>query len=891
MRALAVLAALSATGALAGEWVDDCGLQPPGSVPLVPLAPRRGERAVRADESPLVTRVATSHARRLGSPTGGLTGRGALAGKTIYLSPGHGFTWTDLGAAGFDWRTQRPTTNAIVEDLVSIETLDQFLLPLLVGAGAQVFSVREADLNPNLIIVDNGEPGYAEVGSASFEDSTLPAWGRPSFPMDGDTQPFALGTNRLMTTTSAVTATASWTASLPEDGYYDVALSWTAFTARVTDAHFSVRHAGGESHFHVNQQRQGGTWVWLGRYFFRANAPAVVTAMNDSATVGGNVSLDAVRFGGGLGLIQRTGQASGVSGRPRAEESARYHAQFAGAPPSVYAPTANTPGDDRTNDVGTRSRFAAWLHAPGEDAVYLAWHTNAFNASAVGTTTYVYGPNPPDGTYTFTGVAGSDRLAHFVHTELVADLKATSGWNRPTWQDRGVDSAYFGELNPANNSETPAILVEVAFHDAAADAAQLKEPAFRYLATRAMTQGIIKYFAEKDGVPVKLPPEPPERLVAVNQGTGMAMVTWSPGATDAEGVRGQAAISFRVYASADGLSWDDGVAISGTSASFSIPADRPRYFRVTGLNDGGESFPSSIVGVRAPVPGTPLVLVVNAFDRLEAATSPFETFAAHFDLGTVLRQPLQRMNDGSYVRVHGEALDANQVGFDSAEAEAVTAGVVSLEAYSLIDWFTGRGHALGAGPSDPERAALAASRQAGRPVFFSGVADSATQALFGATTASGTGSRAIDGLGPLLGLTALPLDDGQQGTYDVSLSPPSVDPAAGAVQLAAYDSSAGAAVGIEGEAVDFGFPFETLTRRADRVEVMHRVLAFLTPDAGIDAGSAPADAGPAVSVVGYVGCSSSPGLLGALGALLLVFRREVLFAMLMSRRRTIRSTR
>ncbi|MBI5607373.1 MAG: hypothetical protein HY902_00675 [Deltaproteobacteria bacterium] len=40
---------------------------------------------------------------------------GGLSGKTIYLSPGHGFTWTlSLGA----WATLRGYTNGLVEDLL-----------------------------------------------------------------------------------------------------------------------------------------------------------------------------------------------------------------------------------------------------------------------------------------------------------------------------------------------------------------------------------------------------------------------------------------------------------------------------------------------------------------------------------------------------------------------------------------------------------------------------------------------------------------------------------------------------------------------------------------------------------------------------------------------------
>ena len=76
-------------------------------------------------------------------------------------------------------------------------------------------------------------------------------------------------------------------------------------------------------------------------------------------------------------------------------------------------------------------------------------------------------------------------LAQAVSQELSSDLKAE--WD-PNWKIRGVHSAYFGELSPTSNPEMPAILMEMAFHDHAVDAEQLKQPAFRYLAARAITR-------------------------------------------------------------------------------------------------------------------------------------------------------------------------------------------------------------------------------------------------------------------------------------------------------------------------------------------------------------------------------------------------------------------
>lgn len=839
MRPLAVALLLVSSLAAAQEsWVEDCGLQPPGSVPFVPLPLKDWEPQLTADSPPLVRLDRPEH-RIGGTPAATVRGVGALANKVVYLSPGHGFTWDSANAA---WRTQRGTTNAVVEDLVSIETLSQYLMPMLLNAGARVVPVRELDLNTNLVIVDNGEAGYAESGPG-FTTSTLMGWGRPALPMSGAALPFSLGTNRLLASAATVTASATYTANIPADGYYDVQVSYTAFSARVTDAHYVVRHAGGETSFRVNQQRHGGTWVQLGRFYFRRGGPAQVVVQNDSSNaVGSNISLDAVKFGGGNGLVDR---GAGVSGRPRFEESARYHAQWAGAPTSVWAPSSNTPDADRNNDISTRSRFSAWVHEPGEDAVYVAWHTNA--GGGRGTETYVYGTNPPDGTMQFSGVDGGVQLANAIHDELINDFRQDAGLNQPTWGNRRVRSAYFGEINPSNNGEMPSTLVELAFHDSVADAAFLREPTFRYHAARAIAQGIIRYFAQKDGVAVVFPPEPPTQVSVVAQGGGAAQLKWRASSTDGQGVRGQQATGYRVYSSPDGLAWDDGVTATGTSASVAASATAARYYRVTATNAGGESFPSAVVGVRAAAPGRPRALVVNGFDRLEAATGKTETFPSRYALGNVLRVFIERMNDGSAARLTGQALDANDVGFDTAETDAAVAGDVPLAPYELLAWFVGRGKQGGAGLTSAEQGVITSFRNRNAPVFFTGApsADAAfVSARFSGTLGAAAGGSSFDTAGPFAGLTGLVLDDGTAGSFDTGATL-AVSPAGAAVQLASYGST-GAAVGVPAQTVFFGFPFETVVGQPVRVELMRRVLGFLLPGATFpDAGvvTPPVDAG------------------------------------------------
>lgn len=185
------------------------------------------------------------------------------------------------------------------------------------------------------------------------------------------------------------------------------------------------------------------------------------------------------------------------------------------------------------------------------------------------------------------------------------------------------------------------------------------------------------------------------------------------------------------------------------------------------------------------------------------------------------------MNDGSLVRLHGEALDLSLVAFDSADSDAFAAGEVSLAGYRLIDWAAGRGHPQGAAPSTVEQGLLAPFHRA-RPILFSGTALGSASFLLdvlSASLSSSAGSRFVLGAEVLTGL-ATELDDGTGGSSGVGL-PPAIAPLGAAVSLASYDTKAPAAVGVAGQSVFLAFPFEGLTGRAERAEVMRRVLAFL----------------------------------------------------------------
>ena len=86
--------------------------------------------------------------------------------------------------------------------------------------------------------------------------------------------------------------TASWSASLPAAGTYQVFARWTQHPNRATDAKYTVNHAGGATTVTVNQEAGGGTWSSLGSFGFNAGAASV--SVTDQAN--GYVIADAVMF-------------------------------------------------------------------------------------------------------------------------------------------------------------------------------------------------------------------------------------------------------------------------------------------------------------------------------------------------------------------------------------------------------------------------------------------------------------------------------------------------------------------------------------------------------------------------------------------------------------------
>lgn len=732
--------------------------------------------------------------------------KGALAGASIFLSPGHGWLWDGERKR---WSTQRGLSHGVIEDHSNAEAVMQFLVPYLENAGATVYTARERCMNTNEVILRPGDVGV-KAGDA---------WDLAYVPGSSG------GSQLHASSNEAGGSLVEYTPEIPEDGFYAVYTWYTPVPGGKTNeaAQYVIRHSGGETLWIQNQNHDHSTWKYLGTYYFEAGGNGAVTVENNATGEGTTTVAGAVRFGGGMGSVILGGA---TSGKPRWEESALYHVQYMG-----YTPHQDT---RRFNSVSAMPMWAEWESEPHEmgKSIYVSWHTNASGNNARGMSTFIYGPNSWGALTDFTGFPGGRELAIVVHDKV---MKFIDPHFEPGWRDIGVICRWLGETNPRNNSKMPAALFEYGFHDQPDDAAMILDPQFRRSAARATTHGIIQFYAEHmDGFDISTtPPETPVALAAVVK-DGKAHLSWqAPPDSSTNPIAGDAAVSYRVYTSRNGKGFDNGRDVEGMTAELELPSDgSPLFVRVSAVNEGGESWPGETLAVGGD--GSRGLLIVNGFDRLDSGLNLNENGNQ--------RGFLHKMNTFDYAIQHANAAAAAGWTIDSASNEALADGSVRLDDYDVVLWILGqeKGETVTA---SPEHDLVEAYLNSGGRLFVSGselVNEAAEKRFLGAILPAGSqvgadsGSRTITGAEdtPFAGLS-FTLDDGTGRTYPVQA--PDVLP--GEAAFVYTDGSAGAGIAMEGKLVYLGFPFEAINEEAQRAELMARALRYLA-GGGDDAASA-----------------------------------------------------
>ena len=753
---------------------------------------------------------------------------GALSGKTLFVSAGHGWVYS-TSASG--WVTQRGITQGMREDDSNAEIVSYFLIPYLQNAGGMVLSVRERDRQENMVIIDDADGTAYEAQDGIYEEhgsweknttDTYGGYGRISYPIERNVNPLKNG--RFRSAAASSDTWARWTANIPEDGFYHVYVSYRRIDGNTDAAVYTVRHAGGSTNVTVNQQHHGNTWIDLGRFYFRQGLSRESGSVTLSGT-SGNLIADAVRFGGGTGLIKR---GTSTSGKPRWEEAATHNIQFMGG---VSGETYGVSSNDRDDDVRARSRWAAWENEPSDDSLYIAFHSNAPCDTCDpneydGLSTYTYNNNPAE---------GSEDLAEFVHKRILNSVKSLFD-NTYKQIGNGLLSGDYGEINPTCNNEMPSIIVELAFHTSPVDSARLKNPKYRDIASRAAYQGIVQYFAEKDGTEAVFLPGSPQNLRTKVNENGSVTLFWDAPESDSPNYyKGHPATGYYVQTSTDGNAFDDGTDVGNVlqfTGNFEL--DKPVYFRVVAYNAGGVSFPSA-VATAVPAEHGSQILLVDGFERIDNHMARY-----HAGDSENHRYILEYINSFDYAKYYAPLF--SELGYSLDFTQRTNVAGMDLSNYDMVVWFLGEQSTADGTFNADEQEKIAEFIENGGALFVSGAeigwdldrkGDAADKAFFNDTlnakyVSDESGLYTFFGVDDFSAISGN-YDDGTyiyQAEYADVLAP--FDENTGKTVLF-YDEAQTLSAGVltnSGEKKVFvlGFPFETILEKDSKINLVQYVL-------------------------------------------------------------------
>lgn len=795
-----------------------------------------------------------------------------------------------------EWGWQRPRLFCTTEDLFTQSFVLPYVIPMLENAGAIVYTPRERDTQKNEIIVDNDTPNaslYLEVGSKKAHWATAPIKGfaqKKAIYRDGE-NPFTDGTCRFIPTErkkkNKDQAFAEWVPTLPAKGEYAVYVSYRTLPNSVSDAKYLVFHNGGVTEFKVNQKIGGGTWVYLGTFEFdKGNNDYGMVVLSNESSEHGVVCADAVRFGGGMGNIERGGKTSGL---PRYLEGARYSAQWAGMPYEVYAGRKGE--NDYADDINTRSNTINYLSGgsvynpqqPGLGIpleMTMALHSDAgcsktdelIGSLGIYTTDFNNGKLN-------TGIDryASRDLADILLTQIQKDIY--SSYNL-SWTRRSMWNRNYSETRlPA----TPSTIIELLSHQNFADMQLGHDPNFKFTVGRAIYKGILQFVAGQHDKEYVVQPLPVSNFaIRFGKKKNTLELSWK-GENDPQEPTAQPR-EYIVYTRIGYGGFDNGTLVSKTSHTVKIEPGLVYSFKVTAVNRGGESFPSEILSAYKAKRERERVLIINGFDRV-SGPAVINTFdKAGFDLeqdpgvpylsnisfsgaqigfdraqagkegegslgysGSELEGMKIAGNTFDYPFIHGKAIQAaGKYSFVSCSDEAVENGTVTLEDYPVVDYI------LGMEKEDPVHKVyyktfssamqriITSYCQSGGNLFVSGAyvgSDmSGTQGnreftekilKYGyQSSMTDKSSNRINGLGRTITTPRVP----NETSYAVP-APDCIVPVDTAFPVFTYvpgNQSAGIAYKGNYRTFVLGFPFESIQSEADRATIMAGILGFFT---------------------------------------------------------------
>lgn len=784
------------------------------------------------------------------------------------------------------WRWQRPKLFGTTEDLYTQTIVVPYLIPMLEKAGAIVFTPRERDWQKEEVIVDNdgSKSYYIEATKGDkWRTTAEPGFAYHTGTYTDGENPFIAGSARMVKTTTSKSkySLATYQPRFQKAGRYAVYVSYQTFENSVKDALYTVWHKGERTQFRVNQQMGGGTWVYLGTFDFDAGYSEFnrVTISNQSDEKG-IVTTDAVRFGGGMGNIERDGETSKM---PRALEGARYWAQWAGMPYQIYSGREGT--NDYADDINVRSMMTNLL---GGGSCYmptlagrgvpielaLAIHSDAGYAKdgqgligslSICTTKFNNGKLNAG----ISRMASRD-FADALLSNQTLDLKYKYGqWHRRELFDRNYSETRLPEV--------PSAILETMSHQNFPDMRYGQDPNFRFTLARSIYKTILRYVNDQHGRPFIVSPLAPNHFRIALKGN-VARLNWEA-VNDPQEATAKPT-GYIVYTAVGKADFDNGIYVrSKTEHEVEMEPGLVYHFKVAAVNRGGESFTTEVLSACYEPKATKTVLIVNGFHRLSSPAIRNTESEQGFDLnedpgvtygptfgwsgrqvnysraemgiengglgstGDELAGMLIAGNDFNYVTTHAQAIaTAKRYNIVSCSSEAVEKGEVNLTDYDAVDLLLGLERNDGHSVKEYKTFSTAMQKALERYANHSGAMlvsgayigtdmSSAEERQFLKTTLkSSWGGRAqttdgmVKGLGTEMAYWKALNEEHYAATSADILQP--VKPAYTAMQ---YADGYGAAVAYQGSSKLFvmGFPFECIKGEQKQATIMRGIMNFL----------------------------------------------------------------
>lgn len=650
--------------------------------------------------------------------------KSGLAGKNIALWNSHGWYYENTLDR---WEWQRARCFTTVEDMWTFE-FTALISDMLENAGASTLIPRERDVQTERVIVDNDNSKgslICEEQGDGWQTARDPGFSHKyPFYVEGENR-FKMGTARYITSSNKATASVIYNPKLNIQGEYAVYVTYQSSKNSAPDAHYAVTHSGGTTHFSVNQTMGGGTWIYLGTFHFNQGDSGYVTLDNSSASEGKIISADAVKFGGGYGVIARGSNRDlkrlvslrdqkgfdldpelyrDFTGRkPAYQLASRYYQQASGMPDTlVYSLNREPSKDSYSNRGAAAAEWAAreaakadykddyqsrgeWVNylmgAPNgptdhEDAeglnipidLTMGFHTDAGitpNDSIIGSlmiyNTSYHFDQFPNGQSRWT----SRDFADITQTQVVNDLREKF---EPKWTRRGLwNSAYSEAWRP----KTPTILSEFMSHQNFADIYLAMDPEVKFTVARAYYKGMLKYLSSSENRPYVVQPLSIDNFRIDKVDSRKIKLSWKgvedplePTATPT---------GYIVYTKIGENGFDNGKYTTSNNITLTVEKNRIYSYRVAAVNDGGESFKSEQLSYSISGDGSKQILIVNGFDRV-APPAAFDNgdeagFLMNIDEGVAYNINRAYIGEQYDFRRDSEWIDDDAPGFGASYAD------------------------------------------------------------------------------------------------------------------------------------------------------------------------------------------------------------------------------